>query len=111
MLIGENTNRGFHRGEFKDANGEKCSLQESSAARDEGLIWLGISDPRIVFVAGAPRDLPTPEGCSIFGRMHLTQSDVKRLLPALQHFRRDRLSPAGVSTNSTRADGGRGSDR
>jgi hypothetical protein len=38
------TNRGFYRGEFTERNGHVCSLQESSAMDEEGLIWLGINE-------------------------------------------------------------------
>lgn len=58
------TPRLFRRGEFKDANGEACLLQESSAIRDEALCWLGVDG----------------------NRMHLTQSQVAELLPGLHHF-------------------------
>lgn len=85
------TNRGFHRGEFLDGNREKCSLQESSAIRDEGLIWLGINDvqPKVFYKDGrgwVDVQLPTDGDVLCSGRMHLTQSHVKRLLPALQFF-------------------------
>ena len=64
------TGRGFTLVKFTDHYGEKCTLQDSSLAACEGedwCIWLGISDPTT-------------------GRMHLTQSMVRDLLPMLQHF-------------------------
>jgi hypothetical protein len=57
------TERGFKKGDFTDAYGEKCSIQESSLA-EEDCVWLGINN----------------------SRMHLTKSQVKELLPLLKHF-------------------------
>ena len=61
------TSRGFCRAEFIDANGEECSVQESSEVRGERLLLLGIDG-------------------IIPGRMHLTQSQVRNLLPVLLRF-------------------------
>ena len=87
------TSRGFARAEFEDANSVKCSLQESSVMADEGHIWLGADD------IGLKRFEPNvgwtdvelaqePDGVTHVAntRMHLTQSMVRKLLPALQHF-------------------------
>jgi hypothetical protein len=88
------TNRGFSIHEFEDANGVECSLQESIAARDEGLIWLGCSK------IGLKRFVPHEGWSDVelehnppYGvlhqantRMHLTQSQVRALLPALAYF-------------------------
>lgn len=57
------TNRGFTLITFRDQRGVECSLQKSSAA-NYNCIWLG-----------------TPNN-----RMHLTQDQVRELLPLLQHF-------------------------
>lgn len=70
------TNRGFKRVEFKDGYGKDCLLQKSSAAMGD-FIWLGQSGE--------------PERDHVTGRfvpqlMHLSQTDVKNLLPSLQHF-------------------------
>ena len=88
------TCRGFEIHAFADGNGVACSLQESSAARDEGLIWLGCNEaePKGFIPNGNPswRDIdlhqlvPEAEMFSHNTRMHLTQSMVKDLLPALQ---------------------------
>ncbi len=95
------TARGFLRTDFEDANGDECSLQESSACRDEGLIWLGASHavPR-VFTPGvgwADAVIEEPPGGSVLmqGRMHLTQSHVRDLLPALQYFAEHGNLPPG----------------
>lgn len=60
----DTTSRGFAIGSFTDVYGFECSLQRSSRASDEGHIWLGVNT----------------------NRMHLSQSIVRDLLPALQHF-------------------------
>lgn len=60
------TERGFLRVLFTDRYGEACSLQESSLA-SEPAIWLGLDGP-----AGQ--------------RMHLTQEQVRELLPLLTRF-------------------------
>lgn len=57
------TDRGFRIDTFTDYNGQACSLQMSSLA-DAQCVWLGVKSER----------------------MHLTQDQVKALLPALQHF-------------------------
>jgi len=91
----DRTNRGFQIGSFTDAHGVNCSLQESSIAADEGHIWLGCSE------LGLKRFEPgkgwsdveiehDPLGSGVMHtanlRMHLSQSMVRDLLPALQHF-------------------------
>jgi len=80
--------------EFEDANGELCSIQESSAARDEGLIWLGCNEIGLKkFIPGGGwRDVELrddgPSGVmhTANTRMHLTQSMVKDMLPTLKYF-------------------------
>ncbi len=89
------TSRGFERGQFTDRNGVSCSIQESSAADDEGLIWLGCNDIGLMkftpYYGGwetveLEMDLPNGTYHSANTRMHLTQSMVRELLPLLQHF-------------------------
>jgi hypothetical protein len=63
------TNRGFARYEFKDFNGENCSLQKSSIVGTLDCdfveaIWLGLGD----------------------ARMHLTRQQVGNILPVLIRF-------------------------
>jgi hypothetical protein len=81
------TNRGFERVEFRDRYGAYCSLQKSSLATEDA-IWFGVDkgwdegkqEPRAV---GTVLDGTfTPVGT----RMHLTQRQVKDLLPFLQRF-------------------------
>ena len=65
------TERGFYRGEFKDDNGQLCSIQKSSAA-EEDKIWLGAHDKGLYMES--------------IGRMHLTRAQVGALIPHLQAF-------------------------
>lgn len=67
------TDRDFARIDFQDYNGEECSIQESSLATKEA-IWLGQNHGT---------HLDTGECLS---RMHLTRSQVKKLLPYLHRF-------------------------
>ena len=92
--MGDKTNRGFRIDKFTDANGVSCSLQISSAVRDESLVWIGCDDiglKKFVPHAGwadVPLEQDHPYGITHVAntRMHLTQSQVRALLPALQHF-------------------------
>ena len=99
------TVRGFSIIEFKDDNGESCSLQKSSAAFEDK-IWLGIDKAKITEFFPMPRkdteepwvDLdkqyieeklkhrPQNEIHFENQRMHLTQKQVKKLLPHLIAF-------------------------
>lgn len=96
------TERGFERSEFEDANGVECSLQESSAAQDEGLIWLGCNEIGLKkFVphegwSDVPLVNDRHTGVTYIAntRMHLTQSQVANLLPALQHFAEHGVLPS-----------------
>lgn len=100
MLKARKTGRGFVRIAFKDEYGEQCSIKESSIMVDEGVIWFGVDDPRPQVLASTVIDggtgwveWPLPDGAIIHSRMHLTQSQVKALLPALQHFVETGLLP------------------
>lgn len=87
------TARGFALGKFKDANGIPCSIQVSSAIRDERLLWLG-TDLNSITIGYPWKEVPLDEVKQKFGakeilvndRMHLTQTQVKELLPLLIHF-------------------------
>lgn len=68
----QTTERGFRRMDFKDRNGESCSIQESSIAT-ESCLWLGC-------------DHGTHHMGSCMARMHLTQELAAELIPLLQHF-------------------------
>jgi len=65
---------------FRDLYGAKCSIQESSLASAPA-IWLGCDEGYLV--GDGP---PWPEKRNLLARMHLTQAQVKSLLPLLQHF-------------------------
>lgn len=86
------TSRGFGLLEFKDANGIECTLQESSACRDEGLIWLGAKDIGLQHFKAYEgwKDVELvntiEEHYVANNRMHLTQSQVQKLLPILKRF-------------------------
>lgn len=66
------TARGFLRAEFKDGNGDECSIQESSAA-EAPFLWLGCNTG-------------THHMGECMARMHLTQDNVRQLLPLLNRF-------------------------
>lgn len=94
------TKRGFGRIEFKDYEGIECSLQQSSLATTNA-IWLGMNKPEIKEFYPIPRETEEswfdvedlsplkhrPQNEIItYSRMHLTQKQVKRLLPHLIAF-------------------------
>jgi hypothetical protein len=93
------TARGFELIEFEDRYGLPCSLQESSLAT-EAAIWFGVTDvvPKIMARDAIRLGLPSngetvgwvpysiPEEVSLSSRMHLTQEQVKMLLPHLIKF-------------------------
>ncbi len=86
------TNRGFSLINFTDRSGEGCSLQASSLAT-ESAIWFGIDDPNPQIMASKTPEggtgwvkFPIPKDVLISTRMHLTQDQVKELLPTLIHF-------------------------
>lgn len=62
---------GFLRGDFTDANGDACSIQESSAMGS--YLWLG-------------QNSGTHHMGRCLARMHLSQEHVRELLPLLQRF-------------------------
>ena len=86
------TGRGFGIWHFTDRYGAGCSLQDSSLAT-EPAIWFGVdnADPKIM--ASKTRQGGTgwvpfeiPDDVLLTTRMHLTQEQVKALLPILTHF-------------------------
>lgn len=88
----EVTNRGFGLWKFKDRNGAECSLQDSSLA-GEACIWLGIKDANPQIMASKTKEGGTgwvpfdiPDDVLLTTRMHLTQEQVKALLPILTYF-------------------------
>jgi hypothetical protein len=92
------TQRGFSIIEFEDRYGVKCSIQKSSLATEDA-IWLGVDDPdpKIMAVDAIKEGIftkettgwvpyPIPDSVLVHTRMHLTQENVKELLPILQKF-------------------------
>lgn len=87
------TMRGFDYTEFSDANGVKCTVQESSACGDEALLWLGAKDIGLKHFKSGHHGWKDVELVNTIeehyvanNRMHLTQSQVKDLLPVLHRF-------------------------
>lgn len=92
------TQRGFAIGEFKDRNGVKCSIQQSSIATED-CIWLGIMEHNPIIMASQAAQFgiisdettgwvpyPVPNEVQMNDRMHLTKEHVKNLLPHLIRF-------------------------
>lgn len=83
VLDSTRTYRGFKLFKFKDRYNEECTLQMSSLAT-ESAIWFGTSG-RVK--RGPPwREYKLPDDAMVSSRMHLTQQQVKKLLPILIHF-------------------------
>lgn len=89
------TKRGFDYRKFKDANGVACSIQISSAVRKDCLIWFGADKIGLQeFVAfrqpSAWKEVKLEQTIDRHhianNRMHLTQTQVKKLLPILEKF-------------------------
>lgn len=81
------TLRGFDLSKFKDRNGVECSLQKSSLATED-CIWLGCNDadPKVLVPGKGWQPIEMPEEYLTNTRMHLTQENVKELLPYLKRF-------------------------
>lgn len=104
------THRGFGLVKFDDANGEECSVQESSAIGNtteeyerpgSSFLWIGVDDAKPQILASEARTLgvPTsqvngwvpfavPEQVSMTTRMHLSREQVETLIPILEHWLR-----------------------
>lgn len=87
-----NTERGFPYLEFSDRYDSPCTLQLSSLA-DERAIWFGLdkAEPRILASKILEKGrgwaaYPIHEDVFIPTRMHLTQAQVRKLIPVLQYF-------------------------
>lgn len=86
------TERGWDYIEFKDRYEQTCSIQKSSLAF-ENAIWFGLNDAEPQIMA---KDTPQggtgwvpysiPDEVILHTRMHLTQEQVKELLPILEKF-------------------------
>lgn len=94
--MADNTERGFRIDRFKDAYDVECSLQESSILAEEGHVWFGCNDPNLTELVPGKGHVPV-KGLDHLGsttRMHLSQSQVRDLLPALQHFAEHGVLPS-----------------
>lgn len=95
-MIANTTQRGFSLLDFTDRYGVECSLQESSLAT-EGAIWFGVNESNVRYLVPGEGWVPFkfPGGLELHSdtRMHLTQGQVKRLLPLLQHFEKTGYLP------------------
>jgi hypothetical protein len=90
--------RGFGGLKFHDQCGCECRIQKSSAACFDA-IWLGITCPDPKIMSSDAKKLgidtkgesgwvtyPIPKEVLISTSMHLTQNQVRQLLPVLQYF-------------------------
>ena len=90
--------RGYKVLLFKDVDENECSLQESSLI--EPAIWIGLDhiQPKL-FLPDIDKTMqgwinyPISECVKLFGRMELTQQQVKELLPYLQFFAENEVLP------------------
>lgn len=89
----EKTSRGFRISKFKDEYGVECTIQESSIIEEEGHIWFGPAALNLKKLQNGWHDVQFPlpgdtadTKYSAHTRMHLSQSQVKELLPLLTHF-------------------------
>ena len=88
----EKTKRGFAIYKFKDRYDADCSLQQSSIAT-ECCVWLGVDDANPQIMASKVMEngtgwvkYPILEDVLLTTHMHLTQNQVKELLPILERF-------------------------
>lgn len=79
--------RGFPYYEFNDFYGDKCSLQLSSLASDRA-VWFGLDDavPKVLISGQGWRKVELPPDCFVGSRMHLSQQQVRDILPKLKAF-------------------------
>lgn len=101
MKLSETT-RGFLNGNFEDASGHSCSIQESSRFSDKNgsYLWLGLNGVEPIYMdkyKGWQKiryaDDIDPASVMLHDRMHLSQEDVKQLLPLLQYFAEHGMLP------------------
>ena len=98
MIDNTLTYRGFAHSSFEDRYGARCSIQKSSLAFED-CIWFGVDDANPIIMCnnavrnGVPaqdncgwQPYEIPEDVSLNTRMHLTQEQVKQIIPVLQHF-------------------------
>ena len=83
----QTTQRGFPLYRFIDRYDKPCSIQKSSLA-SENAIWLGCdnANPRRMIVGRGWVPYLVPDDVLMDTTMHLTQNQVRELLPILQTF-------------------------
>lgn len=83
----EATGRGFDLINFKDRYGVGCSLQKSSLFTED-CIWFGCdeADPKMMVSGKGWQPVKMPAEYIANTRMHLTQEQVRELLPFLEKF-------------------------
>jgi hypothetical protein len=118
------TRRGFSLVSFDDANGHKCSLQQSSLIGDSdremdnpgsSYVWLGVDDPEPVIMKTIARALgmqlppgevsgwmpyPIPEEVQFTTRMHLDRQQVIGLIQRLDCWLRTGSFADGAGVQS-----------
>jgi hypothetical protein len=79
------TERGFSLIDFKDFYDIECSIQLSNILEPKA-IWLGVNEanPLMQVLGEGWKPVPFPVGTMFHTRMHLTQKQVKALIPILQ---------------------------
>lgn len=87
-LVLRPTSRGFLRADFRDGNGDECSIQESSAA-EAPFLWLG-------------QNTGTHHMGECMARMHLTQANAAALIPLLRYFVRHGRLPQNIRLTEER---------
>lgn len=81
------TQRRFPLLQFTDRYDAKCSIQKSSLATEDA-IWFGVddADPKILIPGSGWQHFEIPKQVLLTTRMHLTQKQVRKLLPILTMF-------------------------
>lgn len=98
------TSRGFELIAFEDVNGERCSLQQSSATgfeRGPGQdhLWLGVTEARPKILASKAAaagiqtnettgwiEIPLPLDAQVSSRMHLDRDQARELVAHLKRW-------------------------
>lgn len=89
------TPRGFGLIEFKDRYNVDCNIQKSSLATEDA-IWFGAKEIGLKkIIGGGWEDIDT-ENHIANNRMHLTQKQVKKLLPILKYFAKTGSLPSKI---------------
>ena len=81
------TIRGFELLTFRDDKRVDCSIQKSSLATDNA-VWIGCDepDPQYMVPGAGWQKITLPPDTVSNTRMHLTQDQVRELIPILTYF-------------------------